>query len=101
MTHTPGPWQIGGELISQKGTNKEIASVWAHSANRKFSPRQSEADANARIMAAAPEMLEALQVLAEWPRKSITVDGEWLNYSTVELANIRRFAREAFAKATG
>ena len=63
--HTPGPWQIGGELISQEGTNIEIASVWAQSANRKFAPSQSKADANAHLIAAAPELLEALVTLCD------------------------------------
>ena len=62
MTHTLGPWQIGGELISQKGANMEIASVWSHSANRRFSPSQSEADANARLIAAAPDLLAACEL---------------------------------------
>ena len=76
MTHTPGPWQIGGELISQKGTNKEIASVWAYSANRKFSPRQSEADANARLITEAPELLKAAQRLTgiSWAVGSLALD---------------------------
>ena len=58
MTHTPGPWQIGGELISQEGSNLELASVWSKWAKRPRSPGLVEADANARLIAAAPELLE-------------------------------------------
>ena len=90
MTHTPGPWQIGGELISQEGTNIEIASVWAQSANRKFAPSQSKADANARLIAAAPELFEALKVCQV---RIFMLEGSENNeYQT---------ATDAIAKATG
>ena len=89
--HTPGPWQMGGELISKEGSNLEIASVWSESANRKLSPRQSEADANARLIAAAPELLEAAQRVTgiSWAVGSLA-----LNDSMEQL-------RAVIAKATG
>ena len=61
MTHTPGPWVIGGELISAKDTDIEIASVWRRCPERRWSPPSIEADANALLIAAAPELLKAVK----------------------------------------
>ena len=94
--HTPGPWQMGGELISKEGSNLEIASVWSESANRKLSPRQSEADANARLIAAAPELLEVLLTLlvaVDHKRYNVRAD---LDFFLADAA-----ARTVIAKATG
>jgi hypothetical protein len=65
MKHTPGPWrtfvwnEFAGEAVIQKvvviNDNKEIA---------KFSRGTDEVMANARLIAAAPELLEALEMLA-------------------------------------
>jgi len=80
--HTPGPWTIGGELISRQGTATEIASVWSHHHpdRRRDAPDQETADANARLIAAAPLLLETsaelirvidalreANVLGDWP----------------------------------
>jgi len=69
MTTTPGPWVIGGELISHNFV--EIATVMHCYAGKKGEPvnRNSPvfgvADANARLIAAAPELLEvAKDILA-------------------------------------
>ena len=58
--HTPGPWVvIDGTAIWSKSfqTNTAIAKV-----NRRI---DDTTRANARLMAAAPDLLEALQELAE------------------------------------
>ena len=47
------------------------------------------------------EALEALKVLADWPRRSATVDGEMSVDSAVGLANVRRFARAVLSKVEG
>jgi hypothetical protein len=52
--HTPGPWHTAGEQGVQIRSEKhQIAKVWAM--------RGNEWKANARLIAAAPEMLEALK----------------------------------------
>lgn len=61
--HTPGPWNCE-RLIDQKGSpyathyqahiDIGVCMVWAP-------PGNAEQEANARLIAAAPEMLEALQ----------------------------------------
>lgn len=60
--HTPGPWiYIGnGDIVARSenycGGEKDIASV--------FLTANDEDEANARLIAAAPELLEALQNLS-------------------------------------
>lgn len=89
-SHTPGPWaQTYSKNPQIVGTvsGKDIASTSA----RNVPLAQSEA--NARLIAAAPEMLEALQTLVEsltWEEKR-----SGTTYSGLE------DARAAIAKATG
>ncbi len=65
--HTPGPWEIYGgiEICNAEGQEwKTIADIrYPSSANTKISV--NEAEANASLIAAAPEMLEALQEARE------------------------------------
>jgi hypothetical protein len=59
MTHTPGPWTLhrGYDRYGVAGANREnVAQVMCHSG---FFP----GDANARLIAAAPDMLEALKAI--------------------------------------
>ncbi len=73
--HTQGPWSVKWE----KGFPIQImGSVTTRDANYNpvtrakttfIFPTSIEASANARLMAAAPEMLEALKATADW-RKS-------------------------------
>jgi hypothetical protein len=73
--HTPGPWVLLGSHESEgfdcywikgqpspflRGFTKEIASV--------SGPQGGEAEANAHLIAAAPELLEALEFLANVAR---------------------------------
>lgn len=85
--HTPGPWKI--ERASDPGpfhfhylvdaTDKIVASTWAP-------PSESESEANARLIAAAPDLLEALRgVVRVADRKTDEFDA----------------AHAAIAKATG
>lgn len=68
IKHTPGPWRVSSESprIIQKdyraiGSDAGflIASTMGHD-NSGFYASEQEADANARLIAAAPELLEAL-----------------------------------------
>lgn len=62
--HTPGPWEIiPGERTSGWGDciaayDKIVASMRGR--------RSAERDANARLIAVAPKMLEALRAWAAW-----------------------------------
>jgi hypothetical protein len=79
--HTPGPWnKIGHSIGVDAG---EIATVWSEVGNQEH---------NARLIAAAPELLFCLQVILEH-----TAD-EYDKYAaTLHLAEVKK----AVAKALG
>ena len=78
--HTPGPWHTAGEQgVQIRGAKDQIAKVWTM--------RGNEWKANARLIAAAPDLLEALQDMVS----------DHASLSDATLA----FARAAIAKATG
>jgi hypothetical protein len=99
VSHTPGPWEVD-----------EPHQVWAPSAgeyvaitqveDRETIPRD-QVEANARLIAAAPELLEAIKELLEVadPDSSDGYEMEWQWRETLERAQDR--ARAAIAKATG
>ena len=53
--HTPGPWVVVGNLIQTEGTDRERVSI-AQTREGAFSDTP-----NARLIAAAPEVLELLE----------------------------------------
>lgn len=71
MSHTPGPWTVGPLQVQRRGKwltrfrpisggGLAIASVWAGDADREpIIPLEHEA--NAVLMAAAPDLLAALR----------------------------------------
>lgn len=68
MPHTPGPWNTGGVMtrveVQPKGWRVPMCVADCHPAGY---PPESEAErvANARLIAAAPDLLEALESLVE------------------------------------
>lgn len=58
--HTPGPWRANSSWIEAPQMALRVAAVdWP---KRGTAPKsKEEAEANARLIAAAPEMLEALK----------------------------------------
>lgn len=88
--HTPGPW-----MACNAGTLWDYF-VWSDAADKSvcnidYSEQSAaEVEANARLIAAAPELLAALQALAE---VALYRDGD----CTAQLTT----ARAAIAKATG
>lgn len=95
--HTPGPWQFytepqpNGCPIVGDGRGLMVAML-AHSIH--YQDQKSEALANARLIAAAPDLLEALAVMTDLCAiKYGNLDAEvW--------SEIKK-ARAAIAKATG
>ena len=82
--HTPGPWHTAGEQgVQIRSAKDQIAKVWTM--------RGNEWKANARLIAAAPELLELLREAAGYTRHP---DYDW----PVEFS---RRVDAAFAKATG
>jgi hypothetical protein len=91
-THTPGPWHVHTN-IGRKGETGVIADgapcIIAIMGNQKEWP--AETANNAQLIAAAPELLEALE-------EALSVMGEWGEDGDPEWAEQ---ARAAIAKAKG
>ena len=72
-SHTPGPWRTGEDghniLSAQPGERpKMLASVYHDlgGVGGLTSKEHAEAHANARLMAAAPDLLAACRAVDEW-----------------------------------
>jgi hypothetical protein len=111
-THTPGPWRVekdttlvwGNCLIAEDGTPEYLGypvaeacrpSTWQTSGK----PDHVEQDSNARLIAAAPDLLEALRELVEIAETAIRQanndGGMWDEDATLKPA------LDAIAKAEG
>jgi hypothetical protein len=72
MTHTPGPWEIakGGDGVLRLYHGKEIVCQFGESsldhddASQFIARHLKNREANARLIAAAPALLEALRWIA-------------------------------------
>ena len=94
--HTPGPWEASGNLVRSpmhqpEGLPRGVQIVECR--DGYFLPHTEEAKANARLIAAAPELLEALERLAD--------AYERLKPPGYPLSDREKQARAAIAKATG
>ena len=58
--HTPGPWRNEHDFASICKDNQTLARLYYGEGRSEF-----ESEANAKLMAAAPEMLEALEAIVE------------------------------------
>ena len=90
--HTPGPWKINWQMhnlriFQDKGDTWNIASI---ASTRR---EKTEQEANAALIAAAPELLAALQAITA----AMPLNGGMVRFDGDELAA----ARAAIAKATG
>jgi len=67
--HTPGPWRVAyGNRLEIRGPRDEIG--WPVPVVYNAGLHTDETDqANARLIAAAPELLAALQALTDWGRE--------------------------------
>lgn len=105
QSHTPGPWERGdgaangcaGYIYCDDATGSAVASV-------VFSPdfigrSDAETEANARLIAAAPELLEALKEIVKACEECEADE----NMSIVDAftQDMEDAARAAIAKATG
>lgn len=92
--YTPGPWHVaervddGDVLYTVEADNLPVAYIY----------RKAEREANARLIAAAPELLEALEELLAWDLQMLPQEVSE-GYSGIE-EDIAR-AKAAIAKATG
>jgi len=91
MNHTPGPWTIDREHFSinhppQTDNPNECCLIASYGRKRDWAH-----EANARLIAAAPELLEACRAIA------LLNEGQ----GRVNMCEVAGQARAAIAKATG
>jgi hypothetical protein len=92
--HSPGPWSIHGDRETLIGDNSGkmmlATALYMHSTHPEWDRPLEQAQANARLIAAAPDMLKVLiQLTTEWERGR-----EWISEDTIDQAT------RAIAKAT-
>lgn len=92
MVHTPGPWDVQDPLGG--GPNEWIFADGLYIA--EVDGEREEADANARLIAAAPDLLAALKDAVEYLELQLECSGE----DTGETAMIRLF-QKTIAEAEG
>jgi hypothetical protein len=99
--HTPGPWMVGGpfpavsvcfESIPGDGETPPVWEPVCVVDQRTQGPQDPRALADARLIAAAPELLAALETL---------LDSEMPVWRSGEVARVWRKASQAVAKARG
>ncbi len=91
--HTPGPWQI----VENSGTVRRPCTIVGNSGaivcetywDALLEEHDNECGANARLIAAAPELLEVVRELAETP------------WGEIHIKQLQGRAIEANAKAKG
>lgn len=120
VKHTPGPWRAvahsypiadtgdydGAWLVLPNGDRRPIVEIWGD---------DDKDEANARLIAAAPELLKALRQLKMWlpimtHMANMDPDGTQVEFSefedgrppeTISIASSLLAAEAAIAKATG
>lgn len=98
--HTPGPWRVWRGMTSCAVMAEERLQVmrtsW-HSDTRDHFPLRAEAEANAYLTAAAPDMLAALQ-----KAQAVLARRAYRSLDDAQAANeIEDMIAQAIAKATG
>ena len=93
--HTPGPWHVCGDMIRSTVSNaamRSVAKVYVSQMHGK-----PEAAANARLIAAAPDLLEACRALVSdcWRRSGVGLQDH------EDGCEDCRAARAAIARAEG
>lgn len=99
--HTPGPWEAVGLTIcanteATQGRGK-IAQAATYIESAAVA-NEGEECANARLMAAAPDLLAALEKLAKWTGKAIA-DGAFASCVNPHAAEVDLAQAEAASRA--
>lgn len=105
--HTPGPWSVAdlphSIVVRTQSPKKSKFGADRYAAiggfDRDDLDQLLEAMANARLIAAAPELLEALQGMERWAAE--IYDGYPASTASEHAKPFREAARKALAKATG
>lgn len=74
-THTPGPWKVAGQYTITTGQNfaNDVIAITQSVNDNALDDDQAQKDeraANARLIAAAPDLLAALKKLVDGPHDS-------------------------------
>jgi hypothetical protein len=85
MTHTPGPWKVDYAMGIRGADEKVVAYI--------LSDASIDPAPDAQLIATAPELLEALEML-------LTVEPNYFSADAYE-RSLWENARETIAKATG
>jgi hypothetical protein len=96
QTHTPGPWEIADDLktmdcIGIYGANNQLVAEIRDPESVKPQEREAEEAlfrANARLIAAAPELLEELKTLVQLVAAHIPDEAD--NWNRAALAAITK-----------
>jgi hypothetical protein len=98
--HTPGPWQVSlcDDGVSMIHTESDVIGFGDANKNRSDEPSSRAIDeANVRLMAAAPNLLDTLKIINRIASPGTRTMDEMIH----DLGRVTDFARAAIANATG
>lgn len=104
--HTPGPWRIQ-EVQEWLNANPVAWTSVAMTSNFVILPTQCAPmlgrndEANARLMAASPEMLKTLKQLLEVAEHAVNEGGKFVYGDLLEIESRMNAAKQVIASATG
>lgn len=80
--HTPGPWTVVNCIYVQSPDGIDVAVTVRH---RKSFPWRE----NARLIAAAPELLEALELLLKWSNPIVSEHAQCVEFAKATVAKAK------------
>lgn len=110
VSHTPGPWEgepqgdgLGVRVWDKAGHNMIAALDEDAAAGACFVPDVQTREANARVIAAAPDLLASLKEMGDWIAAGLEASGEaWPDAKCLQhTEEIAARARAAVDKAEG
>lgn len=95
--YTPGPWQVNGHAIEQDHGKFKRTTVVGFVEDRD----NDDSEANARLIAAAPELLAAATIALSWIQGAVDdglyIEGPYADRARADAEKVRA----AIAKAIG
>lgn len=103
--HTPGPWKANWNKHYFQIDSERDGQIGDACASQFITGNTDKGKANAKLMAAAPELLEALEEIEERANEKMG-DWAWVEFDFLpenmeSLYEIRQAARATIAKAKG
>lgn len=95
--HTHGPWEYSGDLITfinANGDEEAIAQIFQPDNHDDEDQNEAEMNSNGALLSAAPDLLEALQMLMPFAPNNFTEECQYTK-------GVWKDAADAIAKATG